>query len=101
MPTRLLHLLTGFAVFTVGFHGWFYGCFAVIKPDNIPQIEKQATKNSSGPGFLGSYSSHRGGRGIPTRLRHLLPGFVDFTVGFLAGVSRCSNQITYGRLGPR
>ena len=42
-----------------------------------------------------------GARGIPTRLRHLLPGFVDFTVGFLAGVSRCSNQITYGRSGPR
>ena len=38
---------------------------------------------------------------INIRLGYLLPGFVDFTVGFLAGVSRCSNQITYGRLGPR
>ena len=44
---------------------------------------------------------HRGARGIPTHLYSFLPGFVDFTVGFLAGVSRCSNQITYSRLGPR
>ena len=51
--------------------------------------------------MLATYSFHRGARGIPSHLRCFLTGFVDFTVGFLAGVSRCSNQIIYGTLRPR